>query len=59
MGGSRLDAFSLVCKAATVNGRATVKLSDNPNKATGPLNEIDRYRRVFQVGNQEALRIEI
>ena len=27
--GSRLDAFSLVCKAATVNGRATVKLSDN------------------------------
>ena len=57
--GSRLDAFSLVCKAATVNGRATVKLSDNPNKATGPLSEIDRYRRVFQVGTQEALRIDV
>jgi nicotinate phosphoribosyltransferase len=56
---SRLDAFSLVCKAATVNGRATVKLSDNPNKATGPLSEIDRYRRVFQVGAQEALRIDL
>tara|TARA_B100001057_G_scaffold391604_1_gene399898 strand:+ start:344 stop:1018 length:675 start_codon:yes stop_codon:yes gene_type:complete len=57
--GGRLDAFSLVCKAASVNGRATVKLSDNPNKATGPVSEIERYRRVFQVGDQEALRIEI
>ena len=55
----RLDAFSLVCKAASVNGRATVKLSDNPNKATGPVSEIERYRRVFQVGDQEALRIDI
>ena len=57
--GARLDAFSLVCKAASVNGRATVKLSDNPNKATGPVSEIERYKRVFQVGNQEALRIDI
>ena len=57
--GGRLDAFSLVCKAASVNGRPTVKLSDNPNKATGPLAEIERYRRVFQVGAQEALRIDI
>ncbi len=57
--GGRLDAFSLVCKAASVNGRATVKLSDNPNKATGPVSEIERYRRVFQVRNQEALRIDI
>jgi len=57
--GARLDAFSLVCKAASVNGRATVKLSDNPNKATGPVSEIERYRRVFQVGDQEALRIDI
>ena len=57
--GARLDAFSLVCKAASANGRATVKLSDNPNKATGPVSEIERYRRVFQVGDQEALRIDI
>jgi len=57
--GARLDAFSLVCKASSVNGRATVKLSDNPNKATGPASEIERYRRVFQVGDQEALRIDI
>ena len=57
--GARLDAFSLVCKAASVNGRATVKLSDNPNKATGPAGEIERYRRVFQVGDQKAFRIDI
>ena len=57
--GGRLDAFSLVCKAASVNGRATVKLSDNPNKATGPVSEIERYRRVFQVGDQQAFRIDI
>ena len=57
--GARLDAFSLVCKAASVNGRATVKLSDNPNKATGPVSEIERYRRVFQVGDQQAFRIDI
>ncbi len=28
-----LAPFSLVCKAVTANGKPTVKLSDNPNKA--------------------------
>ena len=35
-------------------GRATVKLSDNPNKAMGPQDEIARYKRVFGVGAQQA-----
>ena len=48
-----LAPFSLVCKAAAVNGRPTVKLSDNPNKAMGPASEIARYRRVFGTGHQE------
>ena len=47
-----LAPFSLVCKAVSVNGRATVKLSDNPNKATGPRAEIERYRRIFGVPSQ-------
>ncbi len=47
-----LAPFSLVCKAVSANGRATVKLSDNPNKAMGPVEEIDRYKRVFGVGAQ-------
>jgi len=29
-----------------------VKLSDNPAKAVGPPDEVERYRRVFQVGPQ-------
>ena len=48
-----LAPFSLVCKAAAVNGRPTVKLSDNPNKAMGSASEIARYRRVFGTGHQE------
>ena len=48
-----LAPFSLVCKAVSANGRPTVKLSDNPEKAMGPQEEIERYKRVFHVGEQE------
>ncbi len=47
-----LAPFSLVCKAAAANGRPTVKLSDNPAKAMGPADQIERYKRVFHVGAQ-------
>ena len=50
--GDRLAPFSLVCKAAAADGRPTVKLSDNPAKATGPADEIERYKRVFGIGAQ-------
>jgi nicotinate phosphoribosyltransferase len=43
----RLKAISLVCKVDEANGRPAVKLSDNPNKATGDPKEIERYLRVF------------
>jgi nicotinate phosphoribosyltransferase len=49
-----LAPFSLVCKAVSANGRPTVKLSDNPEKAMGPADEIARYKRVFGVGSQTA-----
>jgi nicotinate phosphoribosyltransferase len=42
-----LDPISLVCKLMTVEGRPAVKLSDNARKATGPEEEIARYRSVF------------
>lgn len=48
-----LAPFSLVCKALSADGRPTVKLSDNPAKAMGPKDEIERYKRVFGVGVQE------
>jgi len=52
--GDRLAPFSLVCKAVSAEGRPTVKLSDNPNKAMGPAEEIARYQRVFGLGAQQA-----
>ena len=48
-----LAPFSLVCKAVAANGQPTVKLSDNPRKAMGPADEIARYKRVFDVGEQQ------
>lgn len=42
-----LRAISLVCKVISANGRPAVKLSDNPEKATGDPAEIERYLRVF------------
>ncbi|WP_089269448.1 nicotinate phosphoribosyltransferase [Puniceibacterium sediminis] len=55
--GDRLAPFSLVCKAISANGRPTVKLSDNPNKAMGPQDQIDRYKRVFDVGAQKRFEV--
>ncbi len=55
----RLAPFSLVCKAISANGKPTVKLSDNPNKAMGPQDQIDRYKRVFGVGDQERLDVVV
>ena len=45
----QLKAISLVCKVTHANGKPTVKLSDNPHKATGPEEAIERYRRVYSV----------
>ena len=57
--GDRLAPFSLVCKAVAANGRPTVKLSDNPEKATGPQEEIARYRRVFNIGAQKSMQVVV
>jgi nicotinate phosphoribosyltransferase len=57
--GDALSPFSLVCKAVAADGKATVKLSDNPNKAMGPTSEIERYKRVFDVGQQQAMDVVV
>lgn len=49
-----LRAISLVCKVVAVEGRPAIKLSDNPNKAMGPPEEIERYRRVFGYAGMRA-----
>ena len=55
--GDGLAPFSLVCKAAVANGEPTVKLSDNPEKATGPADLIAHYRQVFGVGEQVGMEV--
>jgi nicotinate phosphoribosyltransferase len=57
--GGGLDPFSIVCKVVSANGRPAVKLSDNPLKAMGPHAEVERYRRVFNVGEQAALPVVV
>lgn len=57
--GDALAPFSLVCKAVAADGRPTVKLSDNPEKAMGPEDEIARYKRVFGVGEQRAMEVVV
>jgi nicotinate phosphoribosyltransferase len=42
-----LDPISIVCKVSEANGRPAVKLSDNPRKATGEPDEVERYKRFF------------
>ena len=42
-----MKAVSLVCKVKAADGKPAVKISDNPSKATGPKEEIQRYLRVF------------
>jgi nicotinate phosphoribosyltransferase len=46
-GEDTFEPISLVCKLTSADGIPTVKLSDNPRKATGPTEQIARYRRVF------------
>jgi nicotinate phosphoribosyltransferase len=41
------DPLSLVCKLNDADGHPAVKLSDNFQKALGPPQEVERYRRVF------------
>ncbi len=55
----RLKAISLVCKVSEANGRPAVKLSDNPNKATGPPEEIARYLRVFGAEGRSAQQVTV
>ncbi|PSK88497.1 nicotinate phosphoribosyltransferase [Limimaricola soesokkakensis] len=59
LAGDALAPFSLVCKAVAAEGRPTVKLSDNPEKAMGPADEIARYKRVFGVGPQSPIPVTV
>lgn len=54
-----LRAISLVCKVTHANGKPTVKLSDNFQKATGPASEIERYRKLFGTEDMREQTVEV
>jgi nicotinate phosphoribosyltransferase len=54
-----LDPISLVCKVTQANGRPAVKLSDNPNKATGEPAEIARYLKLFGTQDHAAKAVKV
>jgi nicotinate phosphoribosyltransferase len=54
-----LKAISLVCKVVEADGRPAVKLSDNPEKALGAVDEVERYLRVFGAAGMSSQPVEI
>ncbi len=58
-GETLFDPISLVCKVIAAEGRPAVKLSDNYHKASGPPEEIDRYRRVFGDKGVHGVPVEV
>jgi nicotinate phosphoribosyltransferase len=58
-GDTALAPISLVCKVVSADGRPAVKLSDNPEKATGEPAEIERYLRVFGNADRSALPVSV
>ena len=55
----QLKAISLVCKVVEADGRPAVKLSDNPNKALGSPEEIERYQRMFGMNGMTKQPVEV
>ncbi|MFI2743422.1 nicotinate phosphoribosyltransferase [Zhouia sp. PK063] len=51
--------FSLVCKVVEVEGKPVVKLSNNINKATGPQEEIIRYKKLFGIQGMSEQKVEV
>lgn len=58
-GAADFDPISLVCKVVSAGGRPAVKLSDNYEKAIGPAEEIERYRRIFGRRGMANLPVEV
>ena len=51
--------FSLVCKVTEANGNPAVKLSNNPGKATGPKDEVEKYKKIFGVDGQNEQEVKV
>jgi nicotinate phosphoribosyltransferase len=53
----KLDPISLVCKVSEADGQPAVKLSDNPEKATGDRRATAKYLKLF--GNADRVSHEV
>jgi len=51
--------FSMVCKVTEVEGEKAIKLSNNPNKATGDSETIEKYIKIFEVKDQIKSDVEV
>jgi hypothetical protein len=58
-GSDALAPFSLVCKAVAANGPAHRQTVGQPQQGDGPRAEIERYKRVFGVGQQERMEVVV
>lgn len=50
---------SIVCKPIRANGHPVVKLSNNPQKATGPRDEVEKYLKIFGHEGQVSQAVEV
>lgn len=57
--GELFRPFSFVCKVVEANGNPAVKLSNNINKATGPAEEIERYKKIFGIAGRGDQSVEV
>lgn len=51
--------ISLVCKPTRANGRPAVKISDNPEKATGDPSEVARYIKLFGDSGRKVQKLQV
>jgi nicotinate phosphoribosyltransferase len=58
IGGRWFGPMSLVVKPTRASGRGLVKLSDNPAKAVGHPQDIERYKRAAAYGDPQAIELK-
>jgi nicotinate phosphoribosyltransferase len=51
--------FSMVIKVVEANGKSAVKLSDNPGKAMGSAERVERFKRIFGVTGMDKQEIYV
>ncbi|MEK6399001.1 MAG: nicotinate phosphoribosyltransferase, partial [Terriglobus sp.] len=58
-GEDALEPISLVCKLTSANGRPSVKLSDNYEKASGQPELVEHYRKVFGLAGVSSIPVVV